>query len=748
MRYVVPTVVALTCSLVPGTNLAAQNEGRPVGRTFQIRPAPGPIELDGVLDEQAWTDAEAIPLLWEWFPGDNTPPPVETVCRVTYDDRNFYFACHALDPDPGAIRAHLADRDDLRRTPQDDHIVILLDPFNDERRAFQFRVNPLGVQMDAVLSTAEGFEDFSWDAIWGSTGKITADGYVVEAAIPFKSLRFPRSQRPQTWGIIMERSYPRSNRHRIRSMPTDRNNVCLLCQANKITGLEGITPGLNVEVAPTLTSSRTDRRANFPSGNLESGDIDASPGLDLRWGITPNLPLNLTVNPDFSQVEADVAQLDVNTRFALFFPEKRPFFLEGADFFETPLDAVFTRTVADPRGGGKLTGKAGRWGIGTFAANDRQTNLIFPANEGSDGTTLDQSATTGVARLRRDIGGSSYLGGLYAGRVGDGYQNHVGGADLFWQFSRSNTVRAQYLISDTDYPDSTAMSFGQPDGRFMGGAFSGGFQHFSRNWAANLEYTDRSPNFRSDVGFTPRVDTRIGELNVRRVFWGSRGSWFTQLGVGAFGASVYDHDGQLTDRTFGGFLFYLGPNQLNLSMSASRNRERLRGIDHDLTDGEVFFEIRPSGSVLLRFVTELGDEVDVANNRKGFSVTAVPLAQFSLGRPITLNLSHVYQRLWFQGEHVFTANLFQATTFYHFSTRMFVRAIVQFQDVRRNVAEFPFPVDQKAQRLFGQFLFSYKVNPQTVAFVGYSDTRLGTQSIDITQRDRTFFVKLGYAWRP
>ena len=136
-----------------------------------------------------------------------------------------------------------ADRDDLDRTPQDDHVVILLDPFNDERRAFQFRVNPLGVQMDAFLSTAEGFEDFSWDAIWESAGRITDEGYVVEVALPFRSLRFPETSEAQTWGVILERSYPRSNRHRIRSMPTDRNNSCLLCQANKVTGFQGISPG-------------------------------------------------------------------------------------------------------------------------------------------------------------------------------------------------------------------------------------------------------------------------------------------------------------------------------------------------------------------------------------------------------------------------------------------------------------------------------------------------------------------------
>ncbi|HET7600129.1 MAG TPA: DUF5916 domain-containing protein, partial [Gemmatimonadales bacterium] len=471
-------LAALPAGRVGAQTQLAARRNLPAAASYRISPASGPIAVDGRMDEGAWQDATRIPIPYEWFPGDNVAPPVETDCRIAYDASAFYVACHALDPHPAAIRAHYADRDDLDRLPYDDHILMLLDPFNDERRGFQFRINAVGVQMDALYSTAEGIEDFSWDTIWESAGRITDDGYVVEVRIPFRSLRFPQSQTEQTWGLILERSWPRGTRHRMQSAPRDRNNACTLCEANKVTGFVGISPGSNVELYPTLTSHRTDVRDAFPAGPLASGSVKVDPGLDVRWGVTPNLSLNATANPDFSQVEADVAQLDVNTRFALFFPERRPFFLEGADFFATPIQAVFTRTVADPSGGLKLTGKFGTAGVGVFAAHDQVTNLILPSNQGSADTSLANNTITSTVRYRQDVGQASYVGALFTGREGsgDGYFNRVAGADAFLQLSPSHSVRLQALGSETEYPDALAQAFGQPRGRFVGVGLQGSYQ--------------------------------------------------------------------------------------------------------------------------------------------------------------------------------------------------------------------------------------------------------------------------------
>lgn len=366
--------------------------------TFPVVRATASIRIDGVLDDEAWKTAVVVPLPYEWAPGDNVPPPVATECLVTYDGTRLFVAFRASDPDPSTIRAHLMDRDDTDTLIQDDHIGVMIDTFNDERRAFQFRVNPLGVQADAVFSEQDGVEDFSWDMIWDAAGRITSEGYVVEIAFPLKQLRFPGGSGPQTWGFEAFRSWPRTVRHRISSQRRDRNIGCLLCQENKISGLEGLAQGRNLEFDPTGTLSRTDELAAPSDTALTSGDVNAEAGLTARWSMTSNLTFSGAVNPDFSQVEADIAQLDVNQRFALFYPEKRPFFLEGVDFFTTPIQAVFTRTVADPYFGAKLTGKQGGNAIGVFVAHDRQNTLLLPSNQGSDYAFLDDEVTTAVAR--------------------------------------------------------------------------------------------------------------------------------------------------------------------------------------------------------------------------------------------------------------------------------------------------------------------------------------------------------------
>ncbi|MGH7631267.1 MAG: alpha/beta fold hydrolase [Gemmatimonadales bacterium] len=721
----------------------------PPPASYRIQPLAGDIELDGRMDEPAWESAVRIPLDYEWFPGENLKPPVETDCRMAHDTGNLFIACHAIDPRPERIRAHYADRDDLNRVPRDDHILILIDPFNDERRGFQFRVNAVGVQMDALFATAEGIEDFSWDAIWASAGRIVDDGYVVELAIPFRSLRFPETAGEQTWGVLLERSWPRSARHRMQSAPRNFANACLLCETNKVTGFAGITPGSNVELYPTLTSRRTDVRAPFPAGPLAPGDVEVDPGLDLRWGVTSNLSLNATANPDFSQVEADVAQLDVNTRFALFFPERRPFFLEGADFFATPVQAVFTRTVADPSGGLKVSGKLGRAGLGVFAAHDRVTNLLFPANQGTADTSLALNTVSAAVRYRQDLGRSSYVGVLYTGRASSGdYGNRVGGADAFLQIGQSHSVRLQALGSVTEYPDAVAQAFAQPAGRFTGAALNGSYQYATREWFGTLELGELSPDFRADAGFVPRVDVRSALGTLTRTIFGRPGQPFTQLQFGAIGAADLDHEWQLTDIVTQLSAFWLGPAQTSVLLEGFRNRERLHGVDHDLTNGRVTLQSQPWGSAQFELQARFGEQLDVANSRTAANLGLSPSAQLYLGRRLNLDLQHDFQRLSSDGTRIFTANLLQGRVIYHLSLRTFVRAVLQWQHIDRNPGAYGFPVEQTSSSLFTQLLLSYKLNPQTVAFLGYSDSHRGTDAIELTRANRTFFVKLGYALRP
>lgn len=753
--FIVTTLWPLVAAHVPAPVSAQDREQTLTApESYRAHPVADKIEIDGSMTEPDWERADPIPLSWEFVPGDNVAPPVQTTCRIAYDQVSLYLGCVALDPRPDEIRAHLAERDDRARVILDDHVIFLIDPFNEERRGFQFRVNAAGVQMDAILSKAEGFEDFSWNAIWSSAARITDTGYEVEVAIPFSSLRFPRSDGEQTWAFVVERSYPRSVRHRMRSAPVDQNSTCVLCRANPVTGFLNISSGSSVEVVPTVTASRTDERTPFPDGEFEPtnptdlADVDPDLGVDFRWGVTPNWSLNATLNPDFSQVEADAAQLAVNRRFALFFPERRPFFLEGADFFLTPLQTVFTRTIANPDGGLKLSGNEGGHAAGVFAVRDASTSLLFPSNQGSTGDFMDQEATASVARYRKDIGGASYVGGLYTGRMGTGYGNHVIGVDALSQISSSNTLRVQYVRSRTDYPDSIAAANAQPTGRFSGGAFSAQFVHFSRRWLISAQYDDLTPEFRADLGFIPRVDIRSGSASVGHNFWGDPEAWYTRIRATTSYSRTQDYDGDLSDEVLSAALEYQGPKQSVVMVTPSHRTMVVEGTSHRLNRLEGTLQIRPSGSVTLGAAVRSGDFVDFANNRKSFGLSVTPTLQLNLGPRLALDLGQVLQRLSFDGNRVFSANLIQTRILYHFNVRTFVRAILQYRQVERNPDQFIRTVSPKDEQFFTQFLVSYKVNPQTAIFVGYTDDHFGTDEFSLQQRRRTFFFKFGYAFHP
>jgi hypothetical protein len=754
-----PTLFALLILALSAAGTAAAFAQAPAAeaapadarQTFHVTRAASPIEVDGALDEAAWQSAVSVPVQYEWTPGDNVTPPVATEALVSYDDANIYFAFRAHDPEPGKIRAHLMDRDSIETFVQDDHVVVLIDTFNDERRAYQFRINPLGVQADAI--NGAGGEDWSFDLIWASAGRIGEDGYVVEMALPFKQIRFPGGGAELTFGIELGRSWPRDVRHRMADHLTDRDRNCGFCQFNKFVGFGGLEPGRNLELDPTLTGHRTDVRTPFPAGGFDSGGAEADAGLTARWGVTPNVAVSGAVNPDFSQVEADVAQLSVNERFAIFFPEKRPFFLEGSDFFATPIQAVFTRTVADPNIGLKVTGKAGPNAGGLFLTRDHVNNFLIPSNQDTAFGFAPGDVDAGVVRYRRDILQQSTVGVIYAGREGeDGYHNRVAGLDGFFQLTDIDTVSFQYLHSDTEYPTAVADEFGQQRGAFGDDGWQANYNRFSRKWQAGVLLQDLGENFRADSGFVGRVDVRTIDVNVNRLFWSKPGARWTRIDVGGEALRTEDHHGRLTDE--GQYLFgtFLGPWQSQVGLTVGREKffvfDRLyEGLRWE----RLTLSAQPTGALKLDLTARVGETVDFANNRPADEVRIIPAVELKLGRHLNTRLSHSYQRLEvLGGQELFAVHLTQLRAIYNFNVRSFVRAIVQYQDLSRDPRLFLSPVPKDRETLLTQLLFSYKLNPQTVLFVGYSDNALGFESgnsrVDLTRTDRTFFAKVGYAF--
>jgi len=742
-------MAAIAVALSAGAQTPAPPQKVPIkAKDYRVAPTTEPVRIDGVLDEAVWKTAQPMEFDAETNPGDNIVPPARTVGYMTFDQKNLYVAFQCFDPDPKAIRAHLSDRDTAF---SDDFVGVVLDTFNDNRRAFEFFVNPLGVQMDLIQDDTNRTEDESWDAIWSTAGRITAEGYIVEMAIPFTSIRFAKTDAEQTWGVDMVRIYPRDQRSRLGLQGQDRNRNCYLCQSSRVTGFRGITPGRDIELDPTITAQQTSSRANFPSGGLTSGGTDLDAGLTARWGITPNLTLNAAVNPDFSQIEADSVQLDINTQFALFFNEKRPFFLEGSDFFAGPLQTVYTRTVADPVFGLKTTGRVGKSTIGAFVAEDEVTNLIIPGPQGSDFASLPQKNRTGVFRYRFNVGQTSSIGAMLTSRDGTGYSNRVFGFDGNFRITAKDTITGQLLGSRTQYPASIVADFGQPQkpsdhaGRIQ-------YRHNSKHWYWGGSFNDIGTDFRADSGFIPQVGYRSANAGLEYQGYGEKGkNWYSRFWIGGDYDWSHEQNGDLLEEETEAWIAAQGPMQSFYQVDVGHRNRRFNSVDFDENFLHWNAEIRPTGSFYIFVGGTFADQIDFANTQLGDRTAFNGGIRWNIGRNAKVDVDQSYENLEVDGGELFAAKVTQLRAVYQFNIRMFARAILQYTDITRNPALYRFQeVSPRAKRLFPQLLFSYKLNPQTVFFAGYSGTRLGG-TIDgvntgLTEADRTFFVKLGYAW--
>jgi len=704
-----------------------------------------PPKIDGRLDDAVWNASEGTPLPYETRPSVNGPAPVDTRVWIAYDDDHVYFAFRADEPDPKDLRVRYSDRD---RTYNDDSVGVIFDTFHDGRRAFEFFTNAVGIQADTLEDDLHGGDDPSWDAIWDSAGRITPNGFEVEGAIPFSSLRYPRTTGPQVWGFNAVRFWPRDSSHRIAIEPRDPARNCLLCQLGELTGIEGIEPRLDIELDPTFTASRSDLRRAFPDGPLENGSEESEAGLSARWGVTPNLSLNATINPDFSQVEADSQQLDVNQTFALFYNEKRPFFLEGRDLFDTDLDVVHTRDIADPSWGIKLSGKAGANAVGILLAQDSITNILIPGSEGSSLESIDDDNLSALLRYRRDINErGSTVGVLYTGRQGSEYESHLLGLDGLFRIDAHQTLRLEAYGSRTRYPEEIAVAHGQPVDAFTGTALRASWDLQLQRWEAEASWRELDPEFRADLGFMPQVGTRKLHAGLERVYRGG-GRAYDEMRLGGDYDETRDSGGQILEQEWEAWWKYQGPWQSSFTIAPARRDRGYRGIRFDGTNLYVGASFRPAAWFSAYVETYQGDDIDFDNVRPGDTFQLGAGMTLNPGRHLQLDLRRSSERLTVVGGQLFSAGITRLTAVYQFNRETQVRLLSQYLDVTRNPVLYLEPVDARTKRLSNQLLFSWKLNPQTVAYVGYSDELRGDGELSLTRSGRTLFVKLGYAWLP
>src|SRR5438874_2154016 len=766
-----------------------------------------PPVIDGKLDDEAWKQAAVLKEFYQTQPGDNIAPSKPTEVMIGYDAKTLFFGFHCYD-DPTKVKATVGKRDQIFG---DDNVRIFLDTFNDQRRAYILGWNPLGIQQDGIMTEGSGW-DFSVDIVMESKGMLTSDGWTVEVAIPFKSLRY-EAGKGKLWGIHIWRNFFRFNDELDSWMPNSRDISSLLSQEGHLTGLEGISTERTLEIIPSLTVSETGKRvAALPPGatGLDPGrfvnePLKFDPGVSVKFGLTPTVTLDLTLNPDFAQVEADQTVVTANQRFPIFFQEKRPFFLEGIDIFQTPMRAVHTRAIVDPDWAAKLTGKRGRNTFGFLIASDNAPGN-FTAEEKTNSVNtrfLGKNAYVAVLRLKRDIGKKDSNIGLLATSF-NFIEKHNQLLALDGRFRIDPKTIASFQVAgttsrrcfsepakDEHTPTASGPCFVNGSTRDYyrtgkGFAYSAVYDFTARHVGWVYEGSGRTQDYRADVGFTRRLNTNNHGLFVRfsnepkpkatLISWrltngastnfdwqGRMQNWSTEPHLGLqFQHNTFIEAGanfgyeRIFEQEFGARRTATHPGAFFGGPERSTYQNGLfAGIETNASkkySGDVFFSAGWNSF-----------DFDFGGGSRFPRVSPAALANPDAaldpgpGRSLDINAGFSYQptNAWRAsldytksrlrrndtGLLAFDENIFSFRSTYQFTRFIFVRARVDYDTLASNVR--------------GQFLFGYTPSPGTAFYAGYNDDMnrngfnpfTGQLEPGFRRNGRTFFIKVSYLIR-
>jgi Domain of unknown function (DUF5916)/Carbohydrate family 9 binding domain-like len=713
-----------------------------------------PIRLDGFLDEPDWQRAMSITGFRLVEVREGEAPVESTSVRVLVDDTHLYFGIRCENRGPGPVRASFVPRDQV--TDQD-HVAIHIDTYRDFHRAYIFGVNPFGVQLDGILVGNDA--DFSWDAVWDAETHRDAKGWTVEMAIPLRSLRFP-AHGDGRWGFWVRRQIQKADE--VCSWPLWKQSEPgdVMMQAADLTGLGEARGGGALEVQPYVASARSDSRGplDAPFAGMLSPWSHATlsqAGVDLKYGLTATLGANLTVNPDFSQIEADALQIDVNRRFPLFYAEKRPFFLDGAEVFQTPLSLVYTRRIADPDAGAKMIGTLGRMRLGVIAVRDAGGAGL----EGVGGVPIEGVAargTFGIARAALDLGPNSSVGVLFAGHESDGREqgtrlaafipgaiangsdNLVAALDAKLRLSHALFFTGQLATSRTRV-DSVNVADWTPPGRLdaAGTAWTSRFAYGDGIRSVSLSHEDETPNFRAETGFLSRVDQRRTALN-GNVVVRPENAWLRSWTPIFESHLLHDHTGTMQEWRVSPQMEFAFQKQTGALASFARSRERWQGRLYD--ERRYLLDLSNSqwAPLDLSVGIQMGDGIYYGDADStsflgwleswSFSATVRPIPP--LTSEVTANRNR-FSRSRVHGER-YDIWVFGARTTWQFTRRLYVRLYPQ--------------VDTDAHHFDADGLVGYVIHPGSVAYVGVNggfDRVLGHSRATT----HTAFCKFSYAFQ-
>ena len=694
----------------------AEGAGILTGRPT-LRPGRSDVrtDIDGRLDDVIWQDAIHITEFVQQNPVEGAPATEDTDVWIAYDSQNLYIAVHAHYSDPSIMRANRVDRD---QSFDDDNISFYFDTFLDQQRAYLFSVNGYGVQGDAIVN-ARGFGrsnrrrstgsfsafrggiptgDNSWDALFSSGGQTVADGYTAEVAIPFKSLRYPERDQglPHRWGFQIVREIRGKDEFQVWA-PVTRNVSGFLTQAGLLEGMTNLSLSRNLEIMPTFTG------VQYGSLNQQGKFIDGDPspegGVNVKYGITSNLIADFTYNPDFSQIESDLPQIEVNQRVALFYPELRPFFLEGAEIFSPQrgmVTFVNTRTIVDPEFGGKITGKVGNTTVGLMIANDEAPGRTDSSTDSAFGETANNI----VGRARYDLYAESYVGALVTHREFLDTHSTLGALDGNFRLGQTQSLSFQAV--QTDHRDLEQMDR-------EGQMFNLSWRFTDRHWTSFISLYTLSPDFRTDIGFVRRVDQKQGFSSLGYTFRPE--SWVVSWGPSVrynwnhdFNNVLQDLDKRVAfDATFA--------RNISVNSQFQDEMERFGGINFQKQAGRIGGQVSTSRRVSVGGYYEYGDLVRYVENpylgrgsTGSFFAALRPLSRFQ--SEINLRTSDFIDPRT-GDDLVFDVKILRALSTYQFTDRFLLRNISEYNTFDKTVDL--------------NLLFTYRLNAGTAFYIGYDD---------------------------
>ena len=737
-----------------GTTPGFQPQIRP---TLHVSPADGGIEIDGELDDPGWRSAARATDFSTNFPEEMGEPDVASEAWITYDEENLYVAFVAYD-DPAKVRASLRDRDEIW---QDDYFGILLDTYGDATWAYFLFANPLGIQGDTRQSVNSG-EDVRFDVLYYAAGQVTDFGYVVELRIPFASLRFPDAPE-QEWRATFWRNRPRASREQHTWAALDRDDSCFLCQFGTLTGIWGVRPGGALELLPTLVASQAGELADpdDPASGLDNEGLKVDPGFGVRYSFPVGITMDAALNPDFSQVESDVAQIDVNTTFALFFPERRPLFQEGSDVFVTPVTQVYTRSINDPIVVGKAIGRTGRTTLGYIGGVDETSPILIPFEERSFVGQTGGSVSN-IARFQRSFGDDSHAGILFTDRrfLDHGGSNTSVGANgqlrflslyrLVWQLAGSHTREPNDTTLTEDVND-LAFDGGRHTAAYDGEAFWGSgawasVERDARLWNFFVRYAHLSPTFRADNGFETRNDFRRVAMFQGLTFQ-PRSGFVDEIAPGIWMRREWNFRGVKKQDNLEAWVGARLKGQTFAQVEFEFASERFREVDFNgMRRFEGVVDANFSDPVKLGFWLSHGDQISRGSDVPvlGRGTNAEAWGTIKLFRRLTLEPAFQYATLADKetGEEIFDGYIFRLRANLHFTRELFLRFVAQWDDFDGALSLEP--------------LLTFRLNPFSVFYVGatsgYADfgrrDDLETPAgLGLVHTQRQFFAKFQYLFR-